>query len=75
MAKLELRKKKNTKGKIMTGMNTELYIDWIKIPYVKSVNFSLDARGVATADIEVFVSELVTGENQVKAKVKKVKNG
>jgi len=51
--RITVRQRKGAEG-IMTGANTELLIDGKPLPLVHSFKFSVNARGVAKATIEMF---------------------
>lgn len=51
--KIELRKKKRAKGKILTGMNCEVYVDGKKLRGVTGYNLEINANGVAKVTLEM----------------------
>lgn len=51
--KIELRKKKAAKGKLLTGMNCEVYVDGKKLRGVTSYSLDVVAKGIAKVTLEM----------------------
>ena len=48
---LEVRQREGSESKVMTGANTELYLDGVKVRGATGVMFEVNARGIAKATI------------------------
>lgn len=58
---IELRQRKNSEG-IMTGANTELYLDGKKISNATAVKIEVAANGVAKATVELIGNIVFSGK-------------
>ena len=59
--KLEIRQRKGSRG-VMTGGNTEVFLDGKKLRGATKVSFEVAANGVAKVNVELLGEVAITGK-------------
>ena len=70
--KIEVKQRKGSRG-LMTGGNTEVFVDGKKMTSVTKISFEVAANGVARVNMELLGSVAVSGKigkyNKIHAKI------
>lgn len=59
--KITVRQRPGTEDSMMVGANTEVLLNGKKLPYTKSLQFAVNAKGVATVKLEMYANVEVEG--------------
>jgi len=75
LVEIRQRKEELIGGRIMTGANTQVLIDGKKVPYARSVEFKVDARGLAVVKLELYANVKIHGKIKTEITEIDVKTG